>query len=637
MNESFQQDLCAFGHSSFFNDLIDLSSSVNTCDEILLLGDLNLGKLQTVSNDLNNFLNMFSFSQHVRTATFASGNILDMIITRSSSTLISHVCTSAGISDHDAVLFSVKVQISIKSHDASETVSYRPFRAINTDQFSVDIFNAFSTLISNCESHSVSFPNSVCSSLVSGYNTAIRSILGFHAPVRTIRARQRPSLPWFSADLRVLRCNLRRAEKRWRATGLTIDRQLYISSKSLYHVSIEAARHQHLSNALNEVSDRPKALWSVINRCLGRKAKSHAPEATDKLKLAEDFNTFFLDKPKLLQSVLLRSLHGPGINGETANTSSPPSGIPVLTTFCTVTELDVSKLLSLSPRKSCLLDPIPAWLLYKCKSAFIPAITKIINAALSEGMPLEFKVSSVTPILKKRGLDTEVFSSYRPVSNLPFLSKLIERAASSQITRHLSNNNLWDPHQSAYRVSHSCETALLYVFNGILKGMDDRKVTLLVLLDLSSAFDCVDHNILANRMRLCGIGGDVHKWIMSYLDDRKQFVSCGGVSSSTCSVTCGVPQGSVLGPLLFNLYLTGLRDVILPFSVDYMVYADDLQLSATTTLSDIYWTITRLEECITAIQSWFSFSLLTLNVLKTEFIILGSPSLISKCKCPFVT
>jgi hypothetical protein len=286
-----------------------------------------------------------------------------------------------------------------------------------------------------------------------------------------------------------------------------------------------------------------------------------------------------------------------------------------------VTELDVSKLLSLSPRKSCLLAPIPACLLYKCKSAFIPAITKIINAALSEGMPLEFKVSSVTPILKKRGLDTEVFSSYRPVSNLPFLSKLIERAASSQITRYLSNNNLWDPHQSAYRVSHSCETALLYVFNGILKGMDDRKVTLLVLLDLSSAFDC----------------GDVHKWIMSYLDDRKQFVSCGGVSSSTCSVTCGVPQGSVLGPLLFNLYLTGLRDVILPFSVDYMVYADDLQLSATTTLSDIYSTITRLEECITAIQSWFSFSLLTLNVLKTEFIILGSPSLISKCPIRHIT
>jgi hypothetical protein len=162
--------------------------------------------------------------------------------------------------------------------------------------------------------------------------------------------------------------------------------------------------------------------------------------------------------------------------------------------------------------------------------------------------------------------------------------------------------------------------------------MDNKCVMLLVLLDLSAAFDSVDHIILSQRLHGCGIIGDVHKWIMSYLHDRKQMVSLSDVSSPVTDVQFGVPQGSVLGPLLFIVYLTGLRDVIAPFSVEYVLYADDLQLMVTTSAAQFPNTVLRLQECICAVKAWLATSLLSLNPSKSEFTIFGTASLLQKCQ-----
>jgi hypothetical protein len=233
----------------------------------------------------------------------------------------------------------------------------------------------------------------------------------------------------------------------------------------------------------------------------------------------------------------------------------------------------------------------------------LPSIVIIVNLAIRDGMPLLYKNSCITPLLKKKGADIDNLANYRPIANLHFLSKVIERALFSQIVDHLETNLLIDSCQSAYRNHHSCETAILSVLNVAYLAMDRQEVTLLVLLDLSSAFDSVDHLILAQRLRACGIVDQAHCWIMNYLSNRTQFVSITGCKSSTLDVTCGVPQGSVLGPLLFLIYLNGIHDVIAPFDMHYALYADDLQLFVSSPVSLLSITIFRLQSCVLAVKS----------------------------------
>ena len=174
---------------------------------------------------------------------------------------------------------------------------------------------------------------------------------------------------------------------------------------------------------------------------------------------------------------------------------------------------------------------------------------------------MQFKKAVVIPLLKKTGLDCNVLKNYRPVSNLPFLSKILEKVVLKQLQKHLSENNLLETNQSAYRKDHSTETAVLSVFDGLLKKADERLVSLIALLDLSAAFDTLDHSILLTRLDVTfGVRGTAYKWFLSYLQDRQQSVLIDGVLSNP--MWYGVPQGSVLGPVLFTLYSQPLSDVI---------------------------------------------------------------------------
>jgi len=169
----------------------------------------------------------------------------------------------------------------------------------------------------------------------------------------------------------------------------------------------------------------------------------------------------------------------------------------------------------------------------------------------------------VTPLLKKASLDPHDLKNYRPVSNLSFVSKLVERVAVIQLTDYLESHQLMPLLQSAYRRHHSTETALLKVLSDVLTAADDKKVTLLALLDLSPAFDCVDHNILLSTLQSrFGLDGIVLAWIRSFLSDRVQRVCFGGCLSAVLLLIYGVPQESVLGPLLFLLYTAEVFTII---------------------------------------------------------------------------
>ena len=208
------------------------------------------------------------------------------------------------------------------------------------------------------------------------------------------------------------------------------------------------------------------------------------------------------------------------------------------------------------PHQTTCQSALPTKLATKCLNELLTVITALVNASLSSGvMQCQFKKANVTPILKKAGSSREALKNYRPVANLNFVGKLIEKVATMQIVEYLSNNNLHVPTQSAYKQHHSVETALTRVQNDVIMSLDQREEALLVLLDFTSAFDTIDHDIMLTRSaRRYGFGGRVLNCLKSYLSGRSHVVKI--LNNFSCSVPdeSGVPQDSVMGPILFSLY-----------------------------------------------------------------------------------
>ena len=196
---------------------------------------------------------------------------------------------------------------------------------------------------------------------------------------------------------------------------------------------------------------------------------------------------------------------------------------------------------------------IPTWLWKDCIDLLLPTLTDIMNASLDQGIfPSFFKMSLIHLLIKKDNLDADVFASYRPISNLFFLSNALERIVASQIEEYLTTNGLFAKMQSAYREHHSAETALLRVVNDIHEAIDNKFEAVLVLLDLSAAIDTIDHTILLDRLRYrYGFSEMLFRWMDSYLKDRPQFIALDKILSRSRYLSCCVPQRSVLGPLLF--------------------------------------------------------------------------------------
>ena len=236
-------------------------------------------------------------------------------------------------------------------------------------------------------------------------------------------------------------------------------------------------------------------------------------------------------------------------------------------------------------------------------------------------------VCVLLPLIKEPSLDREMLKKYRPVSNLSFLSKVIEKVISIRILGHILDNNIVDSFQSAYRVGHSCETALLRVYSDIVTTVGKGNGSFLDLLDLTVAFDTIDHdNLFYILEKYVEIGGSAVRPIRSYFCDRTQRVQIDGIMPDFAILLCGVQQGSVLGPMKFGLYLLPLGAILRHHNIGYHIYAYDTQLYISFKCKDPLESLTKLNMC-SDIRVWMIKNKLKINYSKTEFIIFRSPLL----------
>ena len=267
------------------------------------------------------------------------------------------------------------------------------------------------------------------------------------------------------------------------------------------------------------------------------------------------------------------------------------------------------------------IDPLPLVVFKNIVPISENAILYLISQSLDDGiMVSSLKYAIIKPILKKPYLDPDVLTNYRPISQLPILSKIMERVVSRQLINYLENNNLLDYFQSAYRKSFSTETALTHVTDLIHNSLDSSHCVQLLLIDLSSAFDMLNHSILINRIIELGIEGSPLKWLMSFITDRTSSVKINDFISPPTNILKGVPQGSVLGPLLFSIYLRPISNIIRKYpNIYYHIYADDIQLLLKLPIDSMN-SNSELSDCTSEITYWLLTNDLLVNTSKTELL-----------------
>ena len=258
--------------------------------------------------------------------------------------------------------------------------------------------------------------------------------------------------------------------------------------------------------------------------------------------------------------------------------------------------------------------------------SILPSLTDQFNSSLASGIFQQCFISSlVTPILKKRFLDHNDLNNYRPVSNLCFIAKILEKLVLSQVSSYLNSHNLNNTCQSAYRPGRSTETALLKVVNDLFLSLIKGNISVLALLDYSSAFDTIDHPTLVHRLHIdFGFTDAVLQWSSSYLTNRTHKISLYNHCSAFAPIHSGVPQGSVLGPILFTMYIKPLSAIIDSHSIIHHSFADDLQLQMSAPPDRISELLHSMQSCVSDVKAWATANMLKLNDSKTELMLVTS-------------
>ena len=597
----------------FFTEFtVFLEKLATASGELLIIGDFNF-HVESDRPDARKFLAMlddFGLKQHVSQATHRHNHVLDLVITRSTENIITDLNVKEPcLSDHKAVIFKTIVE---KPKLMKNTITFRNWKSIDLSSFAQDI----------SQSELITSPADNVNALVSQYNKVLSELADKHAPLTHKKVTVRPKAPWYTGEVNAAKRERRRLEHKWLRTTLTVDWQAYKHQCQVVNEIILESKKTYYNNKVNSASGDQKSLFKIVNNMFHNISQPLLPSHDSVDELVNRFADFFISKiNRIRDDIRSRDTD----NSSSADDTTQSCQIS-LNEFEPTNEEEVRKLINECPGKSSAVDPIPTSIVKKCLDALVPVITMAINLSLAAGeMPEDLKEVILIPLIKKICLDPEIMNKFRPISNLTFISKLIEKMVAKRLHQHMVKNDLHEIMQSSYKQHHSTETALTCVQDDFLRAIDDKKSIMLLMLDLSAAFDTVDHTILINRIESrLGITGTALKWFKSYLADRKYRVVLDGVSSNHTNLDCGVPQGSVLGPILFTIYTLPLADIIRKHGIPFHLYADDSQKYAVFNLQNYENTVMNMELLVSDIRAWYEKNMLKCNDSKTEMMIISS-------------
>ena len=450
------------------------------------------------------------------------------------------------------------------------------------------------------------------------------SIINLHAPIKSKRVRG-ASLPWLDGEIMQLMRHRDLANKTAKRSGSPNDWNEYKKLRNKVTEKIRSKKSEYFKTTIEENKGNSSFLWKKLKEVLPNKRKivpksilsQNGDFVDDLADIADTFNEHFSTIGTRMAS------NAPPCELEADdNTHFPvPDSLADKCLLPDITEEYVRKQISsMSVRKASGPDGISVQMI-KIESPYITkSLTHIFNLSIRcEQYPKEWKHALVTPIHK--GGDKCNATNYRPISILPIISKILERWVHSKVYSYLDVCNLIPSCQSGFRPLHSTETTLHDLTNKCFQAMERGEMTGTVFIDLSKAFDSVNHATLLDKLDRVNMSTSVINWFKSYLSKRSQSVNIEGNVSRALPLNTGVPQGSILGPLLFIIYTSDLP-LCIPQTCNLFMYADDSTLTCSfTNINEIE---NNLNTALGRIYDWCTRNKLTINANKTKSMLIGT-------------
>ena len=606
--------------NSCFDSLhVNLSFLDGEGKEIIILGDTNCDfchKDTTPSHilHLRELYDLFDMKQIIKEPTR---------VTLDSSTLIDHIATThcnnitesgvlkISLSDHYLVYCVRKLRGGVKHQH--KYITSRQLKNFNHEAFLTDLSEIdWEALVASAQD---------IDDAVRKWTQIFSLILEKHAPTLRRRVSDRYT-PWLNADY----FKLAKTRDKLKTRAVKSNSKLLMESyrqirNRLNNLNIQLKR-EYFSDKITQFQGDLKKTWKTINQVINKKSNTTiVPMLTvdgqtirDNKAIASSMNEYFCSIGNKLSEKI------PNKANPLLSCEYPFETPPLSFSFSAImTDKLSSTLNKMKTSHGSGHDGIASFYLKIAMPVVGGSLCDLFNKSLFAGkFPEDWKIARIAPIFKSGAKDER--SNYRPISVLPFISRLFEKLIFNQFYEYLDANKSLYEHQSGFRLLNSVATALLASTNDWYLNIDKGKYTGLIFIDLKKAFGTVDHKILLKKLKMYGVTGLEHDWFTSYLDNRKQFCRVDGTSSGVRGINCGVPQGSCLGPLLFLIYINDL-----PFSLQkchVSMYADDTAISLSSKSIDDLQNDLNLD--LLNLQDWLHANKLSLNVVKTQSLIIGS-------------
>ena len=585
---------------------------------IIICGDFNLWLDDCEARYVPQFIETiatFNLVNIVNKPTSMSGHIIDLVLVDVSNDLVrdlevAEVCSMSPV--HRFVSFKLALRHMRKQ---IKSISYRWKRGLDGNALISSICDKIIEQSSESCNHQIMTNNECLECLYSLYNTIAKEDYENMCPMVTKEILVKDDSPWFNEEILRAKREKKKRERIWHRQKTEQRRIDYNRARNYEMRLIIARKRDFYRDKTTQAGRNISKLYKVLDNLTGSKKKHRLPEGYSDSELASKFLDFFDNKIKRIVDMFG--------NNRVEIVDNIQMPVERLSSFREVNESEVNNIIKKAKFTHCAYDPMPIGLIAGSENfdRLINVTTRMVNLSISKSVfPASEKKAIVKPILKGN-LDPQCLSSFRPVSNLTFQSKVLENVILSQLTNHLDKVGAIPDNQSAYRCLYSTETALCTVVSDMRRLLDEGKCGLLLLLDLSAAFDTVVHNILLRDCENIGIEGTALAYLQNYLEGRTYCVQIGDEFSDSRPLTRGVPQGSVLGPVLFSVYTADLSAVLERHGVKFKLFADDTQFYLS--LTNIRDVEDQLSAVLLEIRQWMKLRHLKLNEDKTECLFVG--------------